>query len=76
VFAVAAHEPVRPVSKVHQQRIRCMSESYSIQFIACGNTMHTIGWTDSDMQDFVKVDDVGAAAVLELQEKGYAYIAW
>jgi uncharacterized protein len=71
-----AKKPKRPVSKIHQQRVRSMSESYGIQFIACGNTMHTIGWEKADMQDFVKVEDVGAAAVMELQEKGYAYIAW
>lgn len=71
-----AKNPKRPVSKVHQQRVRSMSESYGIQFIACGNTMHTIGWEKADMLDFVKVEDVGAAAVMELQEKGYAYIAW
>jgi intracellular sulfur oxidation DsrE/DsrF family protein len=71
-----AKKPKRPVSAVHQQRVRSMSESYGIQFIACGNTMHTIGWEKADMLDFVKVEDVGAAAVMELQEKGYAYIAW
>ena len=71
-----AKSPKRPVSKIHQQRVRSMSESYGIQFIACGNTMHTIGWEKADMQDFVKVEEVGAAALMELQEKGYAYIAW
>jgi len=53
-----------------------MSEAYGIQFIACGNTMPHLGWEKADMLDFVKVEDVGAAAVMELQEKGYAYIAW
>jgi len=71
-----AKNPKRPVSKVHQQRVRGMSESYGIEFIACGNTMHTLGWDKADMLDFVRVEDVGAAAVMELQEKGYAYIAW
>jgi intracellular sulfur oxidation DsrE/DsrF family protein len=71
-----AKNPKRPVSKVHQQRVRSMNESYGIEFIACGNTMHTIGWEKADMLDFVRVEEVGAAAVMELQEKGYAYIAW
>jgi intracellular sulfur oxidation DsrE/DsrF family protein len=35
-----------------------------------------VGWSPSDMFDFVQVEDVGAAAVMELQEKGYAYVAW
>jgi intracellular sulfur oxidation DsrE/DsrF family protein len=71
-----AKKPKRAVSSVHQQRVRGMSESYGVHFIACGSTMQTLGWTDADMQDFVKVEEVGAAAVMELQEKGYAYIAW
>lgn len=71
-----AKKPKRPISKTHQQRVRDMNQSYGIEFIACGNTMHTIGWEKADMLDFVRVEAVGAAAVMELQEKGYAYIAW
>jgi intracellular sulfur oxidation DsrE/DsrF family protein len=71
-----AKKPKRPVPKELQQRVRGMSESYGIEFIACGNTMHTIGWEKEDMLDFAKVEEVGAAAIMELQEKGYAYIAW
>lgn len=71
-----AKKPKRPVAKLLQQRVRSMSESYGIEFIACGNTMHTIGWEAKDMHDFVKIEDVGAAAIMELQERGYAYIAW
>lgn len=68
--------PKRPVPKLYQQRVRSMAESYGVSFIACGNTMHTLGWSAADMLDFVKVEDVGAAAVMELQEQGYAYLAW
>jgi uncharacterized protein len=71
-----AKKPKRAVSKVHQQRVKSMSESYGVRFVACGNTMHTLGWSKEDMLDFVTVEDVGAAAVMELQEKGYAYLAW
>lgn len=71
-----AKKPKRPVPKTLQQRVRGMSESYGIEFIACGNTMHTLGWEKSDMLDFARVEEVGAAAIMELQEKGYAYIAW
>ena len=71
-----AKKPKRPISKTHQQRVRDMNQSYGIEFIACGNTMHTIGWEAKDMLDFAKVEEVGAAAIMELQEKGYAYIAW
>jgi hypothetical protein len=71
-----AKSPKRPISTLHQQRVRSMAESYGVKFIACGNTMHTIGWTDADMVDFIQVEEVGAAAVMELQENGYAYLAW
>lgn len=71
-----AKKPKRPVPRTLQQRVRGMSESYGIEFIACGNTMHTIGWEKEDMLDFARVEEVGAAAIMELQEKGYAYIAW
>lgn len=71
-----AKNPKRPVSELHKQRVRSMAEAYGVEFIACGNTMHTVGWTDADMLDFAKIEEVGAAAVMELQEKGYKYLAW
>lgn len=73
---ILAKNPKRPVSRLHQQRARSMAESYGIRFFACGNTMHTLGWTAADMVDFAIVEDVGAATVMELQENGYAYLAW
>lgn len=71
-----AKNPRRPVSDLHQQRVRSMAQAYGVEFIACGNTMHTVGWTEADMLPFAKVEEVGAAAVMELQEKGYKYLAW
>jgi intracellular sulfur oxidation DsrE/DsrF family protein len=71
-----AKKPQRPVPELHQQRVRSMAEAYGVRFIACGNTMHTVGWTAADMVDFAEVEEVGAAAVMELQERGYAYLAW
>ncbi|MCB2016014.1 MAG: DsrE family protein [Hydrogenophaga sp.] len=71
-----AKNPKRPISELHKQRVRSMAESYGIEFIACGNTMHTVGWTAADMLEFARIEEVGAAAVMELQEKGYKYLAW
>jgi len=71
-----AKKPKRPVPKLFQERVKSMAESYGIKFIACGNTMHTLGWTAEDMVEFAKIEDVGAAAIMELQERGYAYLAW
>lgn len=71
-----ARNPRRPVPDLHRQRVRSMAEAYGVEFIACGNTMHTVGWTAADMVEFAKIEEVGAAAVMELQEKGYKYLAW
>jgi len=71
-----AKNPKRPVSKLFQQRVRSMAESYGVKFIACENTMKTVGWTAIDMQEFVEVEDFGASAVMRLQQQGYAYLAW
>jgi intracellular sulfur oxidation DsrE/DsrF family protein len=71
-----AKKPQRPVAPVLQQRVRSMSESYGVEFVACGNTMHSLGWNKADMLDIARIEEVGAAAVMEFQEKGYAYLAW
>lgn len=71
-----ARQPRRPVPDHLRQRVRSLALSYGVRFIACGNTMHTVGWEKSDMLDFATIEDVGAAAVMELQEKGYAYLVW
>ena len=73
---ILAKKPQRPVSKLYQQRVRSMAESYGVTFIACENTMKTIGWTAKDMQEFVAVEDFGASAIMRLQQQGYAYLAW
>lgn len=71
-----AKNPKRPVSKLFQQRVRSMAESYGVKFIACNNTMKTVGWTKADMLDFAQIEDFGAATVMRLQQQGYAYLAW
>lgn len=71
-----AKKPQRPVPELHQQRVKSMAQAYGVQFIACGNTMHSVGWAAEDMLEIAQVEEVGAAAVMELQERGYAYLAW
>lgn len=71
-----AKKPQRPVAPLLQQRVRSMSEAYGVAFVACGNTMHSLGWTKADMLDIARIEEVGAAAVMEFQEQGYAYLAW
>ena len=71
-----ARQPRRPVPEPLRQRARSQARDYGVRFVACGNTMKTLGWTASDMVDFARVEEVGAAVLMELQEQGWAYIAW
>lgn len=70
-----AKEPERSVSDEIRERISSLAE-YGVDFVACGNTMEGLGWGEEDMVDFARVVKVGAAELMELQEDGYAYIAW
>jgi uncharacterized protein len=71
-----ARQPRRPVPEVLRQRARGQSGDYGVRFVACGNTMKTLGWTAGDMADFARVEEVGAAVLMELQAQGWSYIAW
>lgn len=72
---ILAKNPVREVSEEVKQKIKSMSD-YGIKFHACGNTMDSLGWKKEDMHDFVEIVQVGAADLIELQEKGFSYISW
>ncbi|MGK0673900.1 MAG: DsrE family protein [Halothiobacillaceae bacterium] len=80
VFGAGIHllakKPKRDIPAILRQRVESQAKNYGVKYIACGNTMKTIGWEKSDMLDFVQIEEVGAAAIMELQEKGYAYLAW
>ncbi len=73
---ILAKDPKRPVDKLIYERVQGFAENYGVQFVACGNTMHAVGYKDSDMRSFAKVRQAGAAALMEYQEQGWAYIAW
>jgi len=70
-----AEHPRRPVPRELQQRASSLAQ-YGVAFHACGNTMKSLGWSDSDLLPFVKVVPVGADDLMQLQEKGFAYISW
>ncbi len=72
---ILAKEPRRPVSEETRQRVSSLSQ-YGVEFHACGNTMQALGWEAKDMQPFVRVVEVGASDLMELQQDGYAYISW
>lgn len=80
VFGAGIHllakNPKRDIPELLRQRVKAQAKDYGVKYIACGNTMKTVGWEKKDMLDFAQVEEVGAAAIMELQEKGYAYLAW
>lgn len=68
--------PRRPVPIALRERARSQARDYGVRFVACGNTMKTLDWTAADIEPYAKVEQVGAAVLMELQEQGWAYIAW
>ncbi|HKK06324.1 MAG TPA: DsrE family protein [Gammaproteobacteria bacterium] len=72
---VLAKKPLRPVAEEIKSRVSSLA-LYGVEFHACHNTMKSLDWTKDDLVDFAKVVPVGAADLMELQEKGFAYLSW
>lgn len=73
---VLAKEPKREVDQLTYDRVGSFAKDYNVRWIACGNTMNTIHWSDSDMRPFAEYSEVGAAALMELQEEDYKLLVW
>lgn len=73
---VLAKHPQRKVPPEIYARVKSLATDYHVRWIACGNTMKTIGWTDKDMRPFAEYAQVGAAALMALQENGYKLLVW
>lgn len=71
-----ATNPKRPVDPSHYERIESFAKDYKVRWVACGSTMNTLHWTDTDIRPFAEIADVGAAALMELQEEGFKAIVW
>lgn len=72
---ILAKKPGRPISNIIRERVASLLQ-YGVEFHACGNTMKSLGWKKEDMLESAKIVEVGAADLMELQQQGYAYIAW
>jgi len=72
---VLGKNPKRPVSKEVRQKINSLIQ-YGVEFHVCGNIMKALKWTEKDIIDNVKIVEVGAADLMELQEQGYSYFSW
>ena len=73
---VLAKEPKREVDALTYERVASFAKDYNVRWIACGNTMNTIHWSDGDMRPFAEYSEVGAAALMELQEEGFKLLVW
>jgi intracellular sulfur oxidation DsrE/DsrF family protein len=73
---VLAKSPKRAVDKDIAARVDNFAKSYKVRFIACGNTMATVGYAQSDIKPFAEYALVGAAALMRLQETGHKAIYW
>lgn len=72
---VLLKKPLRPVPKSIHDTVLSLND-YGVEFHACGNTLSTLHLTAKDILPFAKYVDVGAADLMELQKRGYAYISW
>lgn len=79
VFGPGLHlvgkRPLRPVPPELQQRASSLAQ-YGVAFHACGNTLKSLGWTETDLLPFAKTVPIGADDIMQLQEQGFAYISW
>ena len=66
--------PGRHVDKVHQERVKSLAQ-YGVRFHACGNTMKSLGWSKIDLLDVAKIVPIGVDDIMQLQERGFSYIA-
>ena len=71
-----AKQPKRTINPSTYERIASFAQDYNVRWIACGNTMNSLGWSDADMRPFAEYAEVGAAALMELQEEGFKLLVW
>lgn len=56
------------------ERVASLTD-YDVEFLACGNTMDTIGKTPKDLLPGVEMVTAGIAEIVERKMKGWHYIA-
>ena len=72
---VLAKNPTRPISQEIRERVSSLA-AYGVSFHACGNTLKSLKWTEEDLVDFAVHVPIGIDDIMQLQEKGFTYIAW
>lgn len=72
-YAGGVRALLRDGSKV-ADRVASLKE-YEVEFLACGNTMDTIGKTPKDLLPGVEVVTAGIAEIVERKLRGWHYVA-
>ncbi|MEY2993807.1 MAG: hypothetical protein RL357_742 [Pseudomonadota bacterium] len=75
IHLLATH-PQRPIPEILRQRVKGMADNYGVELVACGNTMKSLKWDRTHIIAQAKIEQVGVAALMDYQQRGYAYIAW
>lgn len=63
------------ISKFLREQVDSLDQ-YGVEFHACNQTMQTQHLAKQDLISLAKVVPSGAVDLIDLQKKGYAYIAW
>ncbi len=66
--------PTRKFDMKHQKTVQSLAQ-YGVAFHACGNTMKSLKWAKDDLLSVAKVVPIGVDDIMQLQEKGFSYIA-
>ena len=74
-ISVVLKKPVRPVARDIRTAVASLHD-YGVDFHGCGNTLRTLKLTKAALLPLATYVPMGAADRMELQHKGYAYIAW
>jgi len=69
-----AKQPNRQISLVHKRRVKSLFE-YGVRLQACGNTMKSLQWTETDIIDQAVIVPIGVDGIMQLQEQGFSYIS-
>ena len=66
--------PRRSIYPKHSKQVQSLI-TYGVKFLACGNTMKSMHWTEDDLVEGVSVVPIGVDGIMKLQEEGFSYIA-
>ena len=72
---ILGKKPTRPVAESVKEKVQSLAE-YGVSFHACGNTMTGLKWKREDIMDFAVIVPIGVDDIMQLQEQGFAYMAW